>query len=197
MLPRLFRIPSVVGNRGRAIIREGPGPAALRERPLTRKHGEKPRQDRTKPDSASCRCQASPGRGERGRLATDGRVSGSSPSRRIPCPWPRRQRRSSAHPRPRGLGRSSPRTEPTGGKASGLRGPTPRVTHEQPGTRSKELARIRFAEPVCGTGLAGRRVSSAAGCFRFPVQTPRFGPDSAPGGTQNGDSRAVQRRLPV
>ena len=87
------------------------------------------------------------------------RLSGSSPSWGIQCPWPQRQ--SSVLPPPRGPGRSSPKTGPTGG-SQGLK----------PGGGGP------------GTGMAGEAAAGKRRSFHgkprstFPRPPPRIISDS-------------------
>ncbi len=194
VLPRPFRIPSVLENRGRAIIREGPGPAALREQPQTRKHGERASSGATPSRRSVLRLSRQPGSCEFRSTAADRRVSGSSPGWRTRTDA-RDQVDDQVHNKRLGLAGHHPRRDRLA--ASSHRGRTPRTTHGRPGTRSKAATRTLCAELVRRPCLASLRASSTRRCFRFPVQTPRFGPDSAPDGHRNGDSRAAHRHFPA
>ena len=167
MLPCPFRVPFVLGKRGRAIIREGPGPAALRERPQTRKHGERASSGATSSSRRVLPMSRQPRACEfRSKLA--GRqVSGSFPGWRTPdgCPRPQRQSRARAEPGP---GKSSPTTGATAGSTPGHRG-------RRSGSDTMSLC----TAPASRIGGLHRPVV----VFRFPGQTPTFGPDSAPDGT--------------
>ena len=161
MLPCPFRVPSVLGKRGRAIIREGPGPAALRERPQTRKHGER----------------ASSG-------AASSRRSVRSVSRQ-----PRRREVRSTLERPKD-GRILPELEnpermpmaTTTIKRTTSAWAWQVITDDgrdcrQRARSSRAAIRTRRHEPVHRPGFADRRAWPTGRCSRFPVQTPRFGPD--------------------